>query len=80
MYLSYVDLYSDKISGLSLSADKIYEKGTTFTLSYQDITHIDRIGNDIIVLHTANDCYKAQTFQCAEKVISLIQIQKEKLS
>lgn len=73
---SYIELYENIISGVSSDKNYGYQNGTTFSINYPDITHIDDVANQEIIIHTTHGDYKAQAFNCADKVKNIIQIQK----
>lgn len=69
---SYIELYENQIKGVSSDKRYGYENGTTFTIFYPDITHIDNVSNQEIIIHTNHGIYAAQAFNCADKVIAII--------
>lgn len=73
---SYIELYENIILGVSSDKNYGYQIGTTFSINYLDITHIDDVANQEIIIHTTHGDYKAQAFNCADKVKNIIQIQK----
>lgn len=79
MRSSYVDLYDDKMCGLTSDIDKTYAKGMNFTVYYEDITHVDKIANNVVVIRTTHGDYQVQAYQCADKVVSLIEAKKQNL-
>lgn len=75
---SYIELYENNVSGISSEKNYGYQNGTTFSISYLDITHTDDVSNQEIIIHTTHGDYKAQAFNCADKVKSIIQQQIQK--
>ena len=76
---SYIELYVNRITGVSSDKNYGYSNGTTFTINYSDITHIDDIANQEIIIHTTHGNYKAQAFNCVDKVKLIIQNQLSNL-
>lgn len=74
---SYIELYENIISGVSSDKNYGYQNGTTFSINYLDITHIDDVANQEIIIHTTHGDYKAQAFNCADRVKNIIQHQKQ---
>ena len=70
---SYVDVYENMILGVSCIKNKEGFAGTNFSINYSNITHLDTANNNHeIIIHTTHGIYKAQAFNCAEKVKSII--------
>ena len=76
---SYVELYENIVSGISSDKNYGYQNGTTFSINYIDITHIDDIANHEIIIHTTHGDYRVQAFNCADKVKNIIQNQKQSI-
>lgn len=74
---SYVEMYENIISGISSDKNYGYQNGTTFSINYIDVTHIDDVANQEIIIHTTHGDYKAQAFNCADKVKNIIYHQKQ---
>lgn len=75
---SYIELYENRIVGISSEKKYGYENGTSFTIFYHDITHIDNVSNQEIIVHINHGIYAAQAFNCADKVTAIIQEQIKK--
>ena len=78
-YFSYVELFEDKISGKTYESNSAFESGTTFTLSYGDITWLDTVADNAVIIHTRSGAYSVQAYRSAEKVKNMIEERKAAL-
>ena len=70
---SFIEVYENVVSGVSCIKNKEGYYGTNFSVNYSNITHLDTANNNHeIIIHTTHGIYKAQAFNCAEKVKSII--------
>ena len=70
--MSYIEAYENVVSGVSCIKNNEGFAGTNFLINYANITHLDTVNNHEIIIHTTHGIYKAQAFNCAEKVKSII--------
>ena len=75
-YTSYVDLFKDKVSGKTYDSNSAFESGTVFTVGYEDITRVDMVANNAVIIRTNSGDYSVQAYQCAGKVKEIIEAQK----
>lgn len=74
---SYIELYENIISGRFADEKNSNPNETIFSINYLEITHIDDVANQEIVIHTPQGDYRAQAFRCADKVKNIIQQQMQ---
>ncbi len=70
--MSYIEAYKNVVLGVSCIKNNEGFAGTNFSINYANITHLDTVNNHEIIIHTTHGIYKAQAFNCAEKVKSII--------
>ena len=75
-YWSYVELREKNLSGLTFENNGNFRHGTSFTLTYADVVHLDTVGNNAVIIRTSHGSYSVQATGCADKVVQIIQQQK----